>query len=154
MNEKIDFWEGLKDYDSEKVAEFMESDFKQRLELFIEKDASYGGSWQKDGLNGAFLNLKRKWDRLEHIFKKGKLFETSVENTEDTLKDLSNYATMFLFLYEQKLKLEVLESPDHAVAVSTITKFKSKNPISYSSSKNTRRGYADDDNCYDEDELG
>jgi hypothetical protein len=102
--EKINYWEGLKEYDSEKVAEFMQRDFEQRLELFEQKDAGYGGSWQKDGLNGAFLNLKRKWDRLEHIFKSDKLFEDYVETVEDTLKDLENYAGMFFYLYTMKLK--------------------------------------------------
>ncbi|MCV6900736.1 hypothetical protein OE165_27265, partial [Escherichia coli] len=85
------------------------------LELFQQKDAGYGGSWQKDGLNGAFLNLKRKWDRLEHIFKKGELFEeSSVENIDDTMMDLENYAAMFSYLLIQKR--QELETTPIAVA--------------------------------------
>lgn len=117
--EKIDFWKGLKEYDSEKVAKFMKDDFIQRLELFQQKDAGYGGSWQKDGLNGAFLNLKRKWDRLEHIFKKGELFEeSSVENIDDTMMDLENYAAMFSYLLIQKR--QELETTPIAVAKPSI----------------------------------
>ena len=37
------------------------------VETLYEKDAVYGGSWQKRGGIGAFMMLARKWDRLENI---------------------------------------------------------------------------------------
>ena len=150
--EKIDFWKGLKEYDSEKVAEFMQRDFEQRLELFKEKDAGYGGSWQKDGLNGAFLNLKRKWDRLEHIFKSGKLFDESIETVDDTLRDLENYSAMFLYLYTIKFKeyQEYLRTPK--VPASDINR--RRKTMAQISKVSVIGRYADDsDEDDDDDEL-
>lgn len=122
--EELNFWEGVKEYDSSAVVEFLEKDFEQRHELFIEKDTAYGGSWQKDGLNGAFLNLKRKWDRAEHLFKTGQLFDQSEETIVDTLQDLQNYAAMFQWLYLQKLEL-IKEKPIPAIPIS-IPKYRRK----------------------------
>lgn len=103
--EELNFWEGLEKYSTSEVSSFMEKDFKERLSLFIGKDQAYGGSWQQDGLNGAFLNLKRKWDRAAYIFKTGQLFNQSEETIVDTLQDLQNYAAMFQWLYLKKLDL-------------------------------------------------
>jgi hypothetical protein len=74
------------------------------------KDAEYGGSWKKRGGIGAFLNLVRKWDRLDEQVSRfredsGKtagemnIFDhiacdTRQESVLDTLRDLRRYAML------------------------------------------------------------
>jgi hypothetical protein len=35
------------------------------VEVLLEKDLEYGGSWKRRGGIGAFMMLARKWDRIE-----------------------------------------------------------------------------------------
>jgi hypothetical protein len=73
------------------------------------KDAEYGGSWIKRGGIGAFLNLVRKWDRLDEQVSRSErngdtgikfdIFQhirsdTSAETVLDTLRDLRRYAML------------------------------------------------------------
>lgn len=116
MNLKTDNWEnfvdllqGLENYDSSELRKWMEEHNHKRVEIFTLKDAAYGGSWQKDGLVGAYLNLKRKWDRLSNLFQTGELFDLSPKNLKemqetvnDTLLDLENYSAMFNWLLDKK----------------------------------------------------
>lgn len=37
------------------------------VKFLLERDKTYGSSWQKRGGIGAFMMLARKWDRLENI---------------------------------------------------------------------------------------
>jgi len=66
-----------------------------------EKDAAYGGSWQKRGGVGAFMMLARKWDRIEVAVEKHNwdIFVTIIddireENTLDDIRDLRRYLTL------------------------------------------------------------
>lgn len=70
--------------------------------IMIEKDKDYGGSWQKDGLLSAHMNLKRKFDRLHTIFLNGFSTEVADETVLDTLIDLRNYTTLYISFLTQK----------------------------------------------------
>jgi hypothetical protein len=66
-----------------------------------EKDAAYGGSWQKRGGVGAFMMLARKWDRIENAVEKHgwDVFVTIIddirdENTLDDIRDLRRYLNL------------------------------------------------------------
>lgn len=94
--------EAAKYYDVEDIIAFLHQDLGERIALIEEKDKHYGGSWQNNGLIGAFLNLKRKFDRLENIIIESGFDIDSEESIEDTFKDLSNYAAMLHWLYNKK----------------------------------------------------
>lgn len=97
------------------------------LVLQNRKERFYGESWRKYGDVGAFLNMARKWDRIEHIMKDAmetgtdKLFDESsglsTETVLDTIIDLSMYgllwssyiASRFPNLWERFLKLNDLD---------------------------------------------
>ena len=103
------FWKkitkGIDKYDTAELVKWMEEDLQRRLELLKDKDKHYGGSWQKDGMLGAYINLKRKIDRIQHMFLKGTIFDfddSLEENIYDTLQDLQNYTAMFSWLREKK----------------------------------------------------
>lgn len=89
---------GNLNYDSKAIEVFMSLQSEDRRLLFGEKDKQYGGSWQKDGQIGAFLNLKRKMDRVLQKWQDGSLFDMSEdsvgENNLDTLMDMDNYSQM------------------------------------------------------------
>ena len=86
-------------------------------QIMVAKDKDYGGSWQKDGLLSAHLNLKRKFDRLHNLFMSGFDTEVGDETVLDTLIDLRNYTTLYLkFLTKKDLNyfviLDDLDEPD------------------------------------------
>lgn len=101
---KIDlkYLKEIENYNLNEMIEFVKIVNEANLELMRLKDESYGGSWQKDGFIGAFLNLKRKIHRLLEMFSSGKLFsmreDSGGDNALDTFCDLSNYNSMNIFL--------------------------------------------------------
>ena len=57
------------------------------------KGKGYQASWQKRGIkDGAWVNLQRKWDRLEALFERGLSTEDGGETMITTLADLAVYA--------------------------------------------------------------
>ena len=70
------------------------------VEVLIDKDREYGGSWKKRGGVGAFMMLARKWDRIEQrmqneninydIFKALDI-EDRQEGILDDIQDLRRY---------------------------------------------------------------
>lgn len=90
----------LKDYQTEHFKIFMEAYSEKKIELFVEKDGQYNGSWQTDGFFSAYFNLKRKMDRVINKFKNGTLFKLEKDVTNETLidtfMDLENYSSMVL----------------------------------------------------------
>jgi hypothetical protein len=73
------------------------------------KDADYGGSWKKRGGIGAFMNLVRKWDRLDEQVSRPErggmqgikydIFahidrDVSAESVLDSLRDLRRYCML------------------------------------------------------------
>lgn len=91
---------GMEDYDSESLIKFVENYNQHKVKVMREKDRQYGGSWQKDGAIGAYLNLKRKMDRILNKFTQGTLFnfdtDSAGENNIDTFLDMENYSSMLL----------------------------------------------------------
>jgi hypothetical protein len=86
----------------EAVAQFDVAELKR-------KDAEYGGSWKKRGGIGAFMNLVRKWDRLDEQVSRAErqgrrgikydIFEhithdASAESVLDSLRDLRRYCML------------------------------------------------------------
>ena len=79
---------------------------QQRLDLLIKDDAlelarreeSYGGSWKAYGGFSAFMNIARKWQRIEHqakghgydIFKAVEAY-SGPDGTMDDIRDLRRY---------------------------------------------------------------
>ena len=98
----LEMLEPIENYNAEEFAKVMLIMAEERVSLYKEKDKQYGGSWMKDGGLGAYLNLKRKIDRILTRFKRGTLFswesDRTGEATLDTLMDLSNYSDMFMGL--------------------------------------------------------
>lgn len=82
------------------------SDLRLRLDKLIEKDAdelakreeSYGGSWKAYGGFSAFMNIARKWQRIEHqakqceydIFKAVRVYHGH-DGIMDDIRDLRRY---------------------------------------------------------------
>lgn len=105
--------ESLEHYDFNNIYEAIKTVAKDRWNLMKEKDRSYGGSWQQDGFLGAFINLKRKIDRLLNHYKSGDIFSPLSSSSDgeqiiDTFVDMINYAEMniaFLIL-DSKTKEE------------------------------------------------
>lgn len=79
---------------------------KQRLDILIKDDAnelakreeSYGGSWKAYGGFSAFMNIARKWQRIEHQAKQYnydifKAIEArpGLDGTMDDIRDLRRY---------------------------------------------------------------
>jgi hypothetical protein len=94
----------IPDYDSKLMRVFLEVYNSSKMDLFLEKDRQYGGSWQTDGYLSAYFNLKRKIDRVIQKFKNGTLWVFTSDSTGeaniDTFMDLENYSAMnaaFLF---------------------------------------------------------
>lgn len=89
-------FQALENYDSAKFAAFLTQYNNDKIDLYKEKDATYGGSWQKDGLVSAFLNLKRKIDRLINMWQNGDIFNFGGkgESILDTFQDMENYSAL------------------------------------------------------------
>jgi len=66
-------------------------------QLMIKKDRDYGGSWQKRGIMSVNENSARKWDRLQNLFKNGFSIEVKDETVLDTLMDLRNYVSLYIY---------------------------------------------------------
>lgn len=76
--------------------------------VLIDKDASYGSSWQRRGGVGAFMMMARKWDRIEQQANKENydVFRACgndmgvVDNLLDDIADLRRY----LLLVEEHVR--------------------------------------------------
>lgn len=65
---------------------------RRLLAIYAEKDPGYGGSWSRRGIEGAFHNVARKFDRVETAIRAGQ------QPRDDDLHDLATYA-LLLFAY-------------------------------------------------------
>lgn len=76
------------------------------LNLQHDKEAVYGQSWRKYGNMSAFLNVARKWDRIDNIMRNAMengmniLFSdeagTAQETFLDTVVDLASYSLLWV----------------------------------------------------------
>lgn len=82
------------------------------LQLQHDKEAVYGQSWRKYGQASAFLNVARKWDRIDNIME-GVMSEgvtalfserssTAQETFMDTVVDLANYSLLWVGYLSQE----------------------------------------------------
>jgi hypothetical protein len=64
--------------------------------IMTQKNFSYGDCWRKRKWIGMFINMCRKWDRLETLTRTSteSSKEGSDETIKDTLLDLSNYCML------------------------------------------------------------
>ena len=105
---------GLKNYNSAEIQKVILEMQESRNKCFIAKDKQGGGAWQKDGIESAALNLKRKIDTALRQYKNGDLFDIKEgTSTLDTLNDLINMAEM----YQALLYLTAVQNSDDATAV-------------------------------------
>jgi hypothetical protein len=86
-------------YSSEEALRTIEAMQGQRLGLMEAKDKQYGGSWQKDGLMGAFMNTKRKIDRILSQWESGAILEPNDTADGDTILDTIEDTIAYLELY-------------------------------------------------------
>lgn len=63
-------------------------------EIQYKKEGSYGNSWEKRKEVGVFMNLARKFDRLEGFIVDGKSDEVG-ETKIDTVGDTANYGVLW-----------------------------------------------------------
>ena len=81
-----------------------EREFKEKLkkmeEIFIKKNKDYGDHFTSYTKESAYLDLLRKWKRIETVFKNGKVSVDS-ETIQDTLIDLANYSILTAILLEK-----------------------------------------------------
>lgn len=94
--------DGIKDYETEKVAKFIDTTTRAMVEQFRIKDSEYDGSWQTDGLLSVHFNFKRKVDRLMAQFNNGIVSARKGENLGDTLVDLATYTLMYAYFMKTK----------------------------------------------------
>lgn len=59
------------------------------------KEGTYGNSWEKRKEVGVFMNMARKFDRLENMIIDGAKDEVG-ESKVDTVADEGNYATLWM----------------------------------------------------------
>ena len=83
---------------------FLASVCTHDVEILVEKEAKYKGSWKKRGGVGAFMMLARKWDRIEsqliqENFDIFKLCQDDKDFRENEIGDLRRY----LMLVEAEL---------------------------------------------------
>ena len=74
---------------------------QKMYEIFSKKNKDYGDHFVNYSTEGAYMDLLRKWRRIETVFKNG---ETNVddETLKDTLIDLANYCILTSILIEKK----------------------------------------------------
>jgi len=90
-------------------------------EALLEKDRSYGSSWCRRGGVGAFMNLARKWDRIEEAARQcgWDLFEAydrdrRPEGILDDIRDLRRYALLFEdYIRNEEWKRTSVVSEEH-----------------------------------------
>jgi len=102
----------LSDYETEKVANFMDKINRASVAMFKKKDADYDGSWQNRGLFSIQSNFERKVDRVNSQFYGQITVGESGENVADTLIDLSNYSNMYayyLYMTDSSVKKQIDE---------------------------------------------
>lgn len=106
----------IDNYSAPKILGFMNAVDLFRKNLFTQKDAEYGSSWQTNGKLGAVTELKRKVDRFSNQFKNGSVFNLvkkglDGESRIDLFIDLTNYCEMFLaisfFTIKDKKEFEI-----------------------------------------------
>ena len=68
------------------------------VQVLLEKEQDYKGSWKKRGGCGAYMMLARKWDRLEAIMERSNwdIFtvwenDPRLEGIRDDIRDLRRY---------------------------------------------------------------
>lgn len=93
----------LPNYETEKVAQFMEKVMPAMVALFRSKDINYGGSWQNKGILSAQLNFERKIDRVNAQFYNSTITSVTNENIGDTMVDTGVYPVMYLYYLYNKL---------------------------------------------------
>ena len=64
------------------------------IELLLCKNADYGGSWCRQGINGVLVRLADKFFRIENL--QGREALVVDEKIEDTLKDALAYSLLGL----------------------------------------------------------
>ena len=91
------------------------------VEILKDKGVHYGDSWKSRGGAGAFMNIARKWDRLENqcskvdynIFKAIREDISGEEGVEDSLLDLVGYGLLILTEMELKPVTEKRDGMKH-----------------------------------------
>ena len=82
-----------------------EEKFKEIIDrmyrLFEKKNTDYGDHFCQYTKQGAYMDLLRKWGRIEVIFKNGEI-KCEDETLEDTLIDLANYCVLTVILLEKE----------------------------------------------------
>ena len=70
------------------------------VEQLYEKEAAYGGSWQKRGGQGAYMMTCRKTDRIEIIAKRNgyDIFEAIRNNDGDVVDDIKDLITYYMLI--------------------------------------------------------
>lgn len=96
--------EGLENYNTPEVTTRLKDMATAMVRQFKQKDADYGGSWQKDGIMSVHFNFKRKVDRVMAQFANGTMTSGKGENIADTLIDLATYSLMYAYYLENKNK--------------------------------------------------
>lgn len=110
-------------------ADYLRKVSEKNLVKTMDKDAEYGGSWLKRGGVGAFMNLARKWDRIELQASKEKIGDGQVcqkwdiiehalcdqrdEGIMDDLGDLVGY----LLLIQAEVKSEIARIAQESVPI-------------------------------------
>lgn len=102
------------------------------LHLQHDKEAVYGQSWRKYGNISAFMNVARKWDRIDNIMRNAMengmntLFsseaETAQETFLDTVVDLASYTLLWVGYLSQ-------EHPDMWEKFLESNRLKQDNPV-------------------------
>ena len=104
MKALIKNYKGLKNYNAAQIKQIALEMQESRNKTFIAKD---NGSWQKDGIVGAWLNLKRKIDTALEKSSNGDV------STFQALSDMIKAAEMYTAL----LYLKAVQASDDATAV-------------------------------------
>ena len=67
--------------------------------VFNIKNKDYGNSFLSSDLSASFYDIRRKWKRIEQLFKEGRVhqvteFDADLSSVEQNLIDLANYAVL------------------------------------------------------------
>lgn len=72
------------------------------VQVLLEKEKTYAGSWKRRGGIGAFMMLARKWDRIENIVGDYNLDEVLTANVGDIADDIADLRR-YLLLVETEM---------------------------------------------------
>ena len=76
--------------------------FSETRQIRVRKQADYGLSWRKYGLDGVFFNIATKFARLESLVWKRNAQFVNDESVRDTFIDMLNYIFYSIFLLEEE----------------------------------------------------